>query len=418
MIGVAEALQRLSRRELSAEELTRQCLARIAEREPVVQAWESLDAEAALAEARRIDALRDRPPLFGLPVGVKDLIDTADFPTAYGSPIHRGHRPARDAECVRRLRDAGAVVLGKTVTTEFAVYSPGKTRNPRDPSRTPGGSSSGSAAAVADGMVPLALGSQTAGSVIRPAAFCGTIGFKPTHGLLPLEGVHPLAPSLDTLGFFVRAVEDIPPVLSVLSGATYGPIRHGKLRLAFCRTEAWPRATPGMQEALQRAARALGAREIELGPAFAGLIDAQIAIMGAEGAQSLRDEPESQLSPKLREFVREGSKVTPERLRAARDQAARCAGELDAIFGSVDAIVTAAAPGEAPEGLAATGDPVFCRIWTLLGAPCISLPLLRSSGDLPMGLQVVGRPGHDAGLLGAAAFIASAAGSFVQNRPS
>jgi amidase len=407
MIGVAEALQLLSRRELTAEELTRRCLTRIAEREPVIQAWEALDAEAALAEARRIDALRDRPPLLGLPVGVKDLIDTADFPTAYGSPIHRGHRPARDAECVRRLRDAGAVVLGKTVTTEFAVYSPGKTRNPHDPSRTPGGSSSGSAAAVADGMVPLALGSQTAGSVIRPAAFCGVIGFKPTHGLLPLEGIHPLAPSLDTLGFFVRAVDDIPPILSVLSGSTYGPIRPGKPRLAFCRTEAWPRGSPAMREATERAARALGAREIELGPAFAGLIETQIAIMGAEGAQSLRDKPESQLSPKLREFIAAGAKVTPERLGAARDQAERCGRELDAILGGIDAIVTPAAPGEAPVGLGATGDPIFCRIWTLLGTPCISLPLLRASGDLPMGLQVVGRRGHDAELLAAAAFIAS-----------
>src|SRR6266478_3851078 len=159
-----------------------------------------LSRRELLAEARRIDRLRYRPPLCGLPVGVKDLIDTGDLPIAYGSPIHRGHQPEHDAECVRRLRDAGAIVLGKTVTTEFAVYTPGKTRNPHDPSRTPGGSSSGSAAAVADGMVPAALGSQTAGSIIRPASYCGVIGYKPTYGLLPLEGVHPLAPSLDTLG--------------------------------------------------------------------------------------------------------------------------------------------------------------------------------------------------------------------------
>ena len=206
MIGVAEAIARLERGELSAEQLVRDCLARIAEREPAVQAWESLDEEGALREARRIDRLRERPPLGGLPVGIKDLIDTKDLPTSYGSPIHRGHRPAADAECVRRLREAGAIVLGKTVTTEFAVYTPGKTRNPRDPARTPGGSSSGSASAVADGMVPAALGSQTAGSVIRPASFCGVIGFKPSHGVIPLAGVHPLAPSLDTLGFFVRKI--------------------------------------------------------------------------------------------------------------------------------------------------------------------------------------------------------------------
>src|SRR5947199_2471695 len=224
-MGAAQAVALLSRRELSAEELVRHCLARIAEREPTVQAWEVLDAEGALAAARRMDRLRDRPPLCGLPVGVKDLIDTADLPTAYGSPIHRGHQPSHDAESVRRLREAGAIVLGKTVTTEFAVYSPGKTRNPHDPSRTPGGSSSGSAAAVADGMVPAALGSQTAGSVIRPASYCGVMGFKPSFGLLPLEGVHPLAPSLDTLGLFVRALDDIPLLVSVLSSSPVPQIR-------------------------------------------------------------------------------------------------------------------------------------------------------------------------------------------------
>src|SRR6266404_8188733 len=292
-MGAAEAVALLSRRELSAEELVRRCLARIGEREPAIQAWEVVDAEGALAEARRIDRLRDRPPLCGLPVGVKDLIDTGDLPTAYGSPIHRGHQPEQDAECVRRLRDAGAIVLGKTVTTEFAVYSPGKTRNPRDASRTPGGSSSGSAAAVADAMVPVALGSQTAGSIIRPASYCGVIGYKPTYGLLPLEGVHPLAPSLDTLGLFARSLEDVPPVISALSGAPPMPIRSRRPRLGLCRTEAWPRAAPQTQELIEKTVKALGARDVvDLGPPFAALIDAQIAIMGAEAAATLREEPQ------------------------------------------------------------------------------------------------------------------------------
>jgi len=405
VIGAAEAVARLTRRDLSANELLRQCLARIAEREPEVQAWETLDAEGALAEARRIDSLRDRPPLCGLPVGVKDLIDTADLPTGYGSPIHRGHRPAKDAECVRRLREAGAVVLGKTVTTEFAVYSPGKTRNPRDLSRTPGGSSSGSAAAVADGMVPVALGSQTAGSVVRPAAFCGVIGFKPTYGALPLEGVHPLAPSLDTLGFFVRAIEDVPLMLSALSGVAAAPIRSTRPRLGFCRTEAWPTAAPETQRAIEDAAAALGAKEIEPGPAFAGLIDAQIAIMGAEAAQELAAKPQDALSARLRDFLRDGARVSPERLRAARDQAERCRRELDAIFSGFDALLTPATIGEAPAGLAATGDPIFCRIWTLLRVPCISLPVLTGPAGLPLGLQVVGARGRDPDLISAAAFI-------------
>ncbi len=383
MIGAAKAVARLSRRELSAEELVRQCLARIAAREPEVQAWEVLDAEGALAEARRIDALRDRPRLCGLPVGIKDLIDTAELPTGYGTPIHRGHRPARDAECVRRLRDAGAIVLGKTVTTEFAAYSPGKTRNPRDPSRTPGGSSSGSAAAVADGMVPVALGSQTAGSVV----------------------VHPLAPSLDTLGFFVQSIEDVPLVLSVLSGAEEEPIRTAKPKLGFCRTEAWPRATAETQKAVEGAASRLGAREIELGPAFDGLIDAQIAIMGAEAARVLEGEPEERLSAKLRAFLSDGAKVTPERLRAARDQAERCRRALDEELTSVDALLTPATPGEAPQGLDATGDPIFCRLWTLLGTPCFSLPVLEGPAGLPLGLQIVGARGRDADLISAAAWI-------------
>jgi len=407
-MGAAQAVALLSRRELSAEELVRRCLARIAEREPTVQAWEVLDAEGALAAARRIDRLRDRPPLCGLPVGVKDLIDTGDLPTAYGSPIHRGHQPEQDAECVRRLRGAGAIVLGKTVTTEFAVYTPGKTRNPHDPSRTPGGSSSGSAAAVADGMVPAALGSQTAGSIVRPASYCGVIGFKPTHGVLPLQGIHPLSPSLDTLGFFVSAIADVPVLLSALSGAPSVAIRTSKPRLGFCRTEAWPRAETETRQAIEDAARALGAGEVELGPAFQGLIDAQIAVMGHEASRSLGGEPETELSPRLREFLREGAKVTPERLRAARDQADRCRRQLDQIFSTFDALLTPAATSEAPIGLAATGDPIFCRIWTLLGAPCASLPVLKGPAGLPVGLQVVSRQNREDVLLSACAWILGA----------
>ena len=408
-IGAAEAVALLSRRELSAEELVRRCLARIAEREPAVQAWELVDAEGALAEARRIDRLRDRPPLCGLPVGVKDLIDTGDLPTGYGSPIHRGHQPEQDAECVRRLRDAGAIVLGKTVTTEFAVYTPGKTRNPHDPSRTPGGSSSGSAAAVADGMVPAALGSQTAGSIVRPASYCGVIGFKPTHGVLPLQGIHPLAPSLDTLGFFASAIEDVPVLLTALSGAPPVAVRASKPRLGLCRTEAWPRADPETRKLIEDAARKLGAREMKLGPAFQGLGEAQIAIMGHEPSRALGGEPQTELSPRLREFLREGAKVTPERLHSARDQADRCRRQLDEIFATFDALLTPAATGEAPIGLAATGDPLFCRIWTLLGAPCASLPVLKGPEGLPVGLQVVGRRNREDVLLSACAWILAAA---------
>ena len=404
-IGVARAVDLLSRRELSAEALLRDCLDRIAAREPDVQAWEALDAAGALREARRIDGLRERPPLCGLPVGIKDLIDTAGLPTAYGSPIYRGHRPAADAVCVLRLRRAGAVVVGKTVTTEFAAYSPGKTRNPRDLSRTPGGSSSGSAAAVADGMVPLSLGTQTAASVIRPASFCGVIGWKPSHGAVPLTGVHALAPSLDTLGFFVRELADVPVALAAL-GAPLPPRDGRPPSLALCRTEAWDRAEPSTQRALEQAAARLGARELKLGAEFDGLVDAQLAIMAAEAAEALGPElsraPQS-LSPRLRELLEQGRAVAPERLARAHAQAAACRRALAALLDGVDALLTPAAAGEAPPGLAATGDPLFGRIWTLLRAPCVSLPLLRGPAGLPLGLQLVAAEGRDADLLAAAA---------------
>lgn len=414
MIGAAKAVELLLRRELSAEQLVKDCLARIAEREAQVQAWEVVDAEGALRAARRVDGLRERPLLCGLPVGIKDLIETSELPTTYGSRIYRDHRPARDAACVRALREAGAVILGKTVTTEFAGYAPSRTRNPRDLSRTPGGSSSGSAAAVADGMVPLALGTQTAGSVIRPAAFCGVIGWKPAYGTFSLEGVKPLSPSLDTLGFFTRELADVPLVSAALAGGTPRPLPSLPRRPVFglCRTDLWERAEPSTRQAIEAAAARLArsgaeVREVELPASFAGLLEAQVAIMGGETAVSLRRELEDfpdALSARLREVLEAGRACSPERLAAARAQAALCRGELDTLLGPLDALLTLAVAGEAPAGLDTTGDPSFCRIWTLLGTPCASLPVLRGPAGLPVGLQLVGKRGGDEALLGAAAF--------------
>jgi len=297
------------------------------------------------------------------------------------------------------------VILGKTVTTEFAVYTPGKTRNPHDPARTPGGSSSGSAAAVADGMVPIALGSQTAASIVRPASFCGVIGFKATYGAIPIEGVRPMAPSLDTLGFFVRRIEDVEPILEVLSGRPPVEPEISRPRLGFVRTEAWPRAEEATRKAVEAAAARLGAPEIELGSNFAGLVEAQIAIMGAEASEAMRDEPREKLSAKLRKFLEDGAAVTSERREAAQKQAERCRREIDRIFEGVDALLTPAVVGEAPIGLDTTGDPLFSRIWTLLGTPCISLPVLRGPAGLPIGLQVVGRHGDEGRLLAACRWI-------------
>ena len=390
-LGAAEALRRISRREISAEELLRDCLERIEQREPAVQAWEAIDRAPRPTEDSR---------LRGLPVGVKDLIDTADFPTAYGSAIYRGHRPEADAACVQSLRRTGAVILGKTVTTEFAVYTPGKTKNPHDLSRTPGGSSSGSAAAVADFMVPAALGTQTAGSVIRPASFCGVIGWKPSFGTLSLEGVRPIAPSLDTLGFFVREVEDVPLLMTALGVPTQ--LRAIEPRLGFCRTEEWPLCQT--KDLIESAAGKLGAEEVVLGPSFGGLMQSQIAIMGAEAARSMRED-RARLSPRLREFLDAGARVTAEQLEAARAQAEICRREIDALFARFDALITPAANGEAPP-LETTGDPAFARIWTLLGTPAVSLPLLEGPSGLPVGLQLVGPRGEDERLLAAANWVA------------
>src|SRR5205823_1358328 len=322
-------------------------------------------------------------------------------------------RPAADAACVAALREAGAIVLGKTVTTEFAAYVGGKTRNPRDPVRTPGGSSSGSAAAVADRMVPAALGSQTAGSIIRPASFCGAVGYKPTSGSFDLRGVHPLAPSLDTLGFFVRELADVPWMAAALSGAKRpSPIDDltRAPRIGLCRTDQWPKAEATTQRLIEDAATRLGragspVRDVE---AFAGLAAAQALIMAAEAAQVFREERrrnDARLSATFRAFLDEGERCTPDCLRETREVAERGRRELTDVFAAVDVLITPAAVGEAPRGLQSTGDPAFCRAWTLLGCPCISLPVLKGPAGLPIGLQIVGMRNDDARLLAIASWI-------------
>jgi Asp-tRNA(Asn)/Glu-tRNA(Gln) amidotransferase A subunit family amidase len=362
------------------------------------------------------DASRPGLALAGLPIAVKDVIDTAGLPTERGSPIHRGRRPGRDATCVARLRAAGAVVLGKTVTTEFAFYRPGRTRNPHDPSRTPGGSSSGSAAAVAAGLVPAALGTQTAGSVIRPASFCGVVGMKPTFGRVPLDGVLPFAPTLDTIGVFVRDLSALPLLLDAMGAPAPPAGRDGPPRVALCRTESWPLAEPSTRALVEDAAGALAragaaVEDLDLGPAFQDLAAAQRAVMAAEAARAfaeVRARHGDLLSPVLRDFLREGDGVGRGREAEAREQAARCRAALEAIFARLDVLLTPAAPGEAPVGLESTGDPVFNRIWTLLGVPCLSLPAGRGPDGMPVGLQLVGASGADGALVESAAWIARA----------
>jgi len=410
-LSATDAARLLAARELSSEELVSSCLERIAAREPELQAWAHLDAEAALAQARERDVDSSLGPLHGLPVGVKDVIDTGDMPTAYGSPIYAGHRPEHDADCVAWLREAGAVVLGKTVTTEFATYEPPPTLNPHDPARTPGGSSSGSAAGVAAGMVPLAYGTQTAGSVIRPASFCGVAGFKPPHGWRSTSGIKRLSERLDTLGLFGRTVADT----ALLGGFAAPEPRDG--RVAFCRTPWWDRLEDGTRELVEAAAARLGADEIELPSEFAGLAPAQEIVMAFDVAQNL--EPEwrehrEQLSAAMRDYIDRARTVTVEDAESGAALRDRCRSMLPDVFGGLDALLVPAALGEAPlttEGH--TGDPLFCRAWTFLGVPAISVPGVVGPAGMPVGLQLVGV--DSAAVLGAAAWVegmlSSAAGA-------
>jgi Asp-tRNA(Asn)/Glu-tRNA(Gln) amidotransferase A subunit family amidase len=411
-LGVGEAVRLLARREITAQALVAACLDRIASEEPRVQAWQWLEPERAMAQARAADAC-PRPPLYGLPVGVKDIIDTADLPTACGSPVYRDRRPTRDAACVAALRSAGGVILGKTVTTEFALYTPGRTRNPRGLTHTPGGSSSGSAAAVAAQMVPAALGTQTAGSVIRPASFCGVFGFKPTFGRLLLEGVHPLAPSLDTLGVFTRALEDVHLLLAALGLPLDDALLSRLPRVGLWRTELWGLAAPAAQQCAEGAARALAAagapvRDVELTVEGGSLAEAQATVMGVEAASTLshlRNTHAEALSSKLRMFVDEGLATPPARYRAALALAEAGRRRAAEVFLEVDVLLTPSAIGEAPAGLDTTGDPAFNRIPTLLGLPCLNVPGAVGPEGLPVGLQLLGRAGGDAALLAVAAWV-------------
>lgn len=420
-LTAGEAARRIAAGEITSEALVTACLARIAARESEVGAWTYLDPAAALEQARAADAAASRGPLHGVPVGIKDLIDTFDLPTAYGSPIYEGHRPAADAAPVALLREAGAVILGKTVTTEFAAVTPGKTRNPRNLAHTPGGSSSGSAAAVADWMVPAALGTQTVGSTIRPASYCGAVGFKPTYQALSIAGVKAQAESLDTLGLMARSVDDIRLLHAVLSGglapaADMPP--ETPPRLAFCRTAHWVKIEPAAAAAMetaQRKLRAAGAwiEEVELSPKFAEAIDAQWLILRFEFARALafeRTRRRELLSDRLRALLDDGIKIAPAEHAAAQALARTCRAEIAGLFDRFDAILTPAAASEAPEGLFGPSDLLFQRLWTLLHLPAITLPGLSGPRGLPIGVQFVGPHGGDGRLLDVARWAESVLG--------
>ncbi len=432
LLTAGEAARLIREGRITSKELVEDCLAQIEAREPAVQAWHYLDREHALAQAERADeahkAGRPHGPLHGVPVGIKDVLDTCDMPTENGCALHAGRTPRRDAAAVALLREAGAIVLGKTVTTELAYYAPGKTRNPHDPARTPGGSSSGSAAAVAAGMVPLALGTQTNGSTIRPAAFCGVYGMKPTHGLVSRRNMLRLSRTLDHVGLFARTLEDLailgeavmrydaededmrpsapPPLARTL--AEEPPVEP---KLALVRTPVWGQAEPATQAAFAELAEALGdrAEPVELPEFFAEAWPAQKAIMEADMAHNLRREYEAgreRLSPVMRETIERGRAVTAQDYLAAHDIARALAGEIEELAFAYDAILTPAAPGPAPVGTA-TGSPAFSTLWTLAGVPALSLPLLEDEDGLPMGVQLVARRHDDARLLRTARWLVS-----------
>ncbi|HKZ72466.1 MAG TPA: amidase [Steroidobacteraceae bacterium] len=433
-LSAADAARAIRDGAVSSAELVEACLARVREVDDQVQAWAFLDPEHALAQARTLDERRKEGAplgaLHGVPVGVKDIIDTNDMPTEDGTVLHAGRTPAEDATVVARLRAAGAVIMGKTVTTELATYTPGKTRNPHNPEHTPGGSSSGSAAAVACGMVPVAVGSQTNGSVIRPAAYCGIYGFKPTQGLISRHGVLKLSRTLDQIGVFARTVEDLALVSEQLVGyderdpdtmppraripfvqiTTEGPPLPPLL--AFVKTPIWDQTESETREAFGELVAHLGDRveEFVLPESAREALEWHRTIMEAEMAASLAVEYErgrDKLSDSLRAQLERGRKHTAFDYQAARAHIPLLIEGFAELFERYDAIVTPATAGTAPKGLASTGDPAFCTLWTLCGMPALSLPLMQGANGLPLGLQLIGPRHDDARLLRTARWLAT-----------
>ena len=420
--SAAEIAARVRAGRESASAACGAALDRIAETEPAVQAWHHLDAAEAAARAQAIDDAGPRGALAGVPVAVKDIIDTADQPTENGTPLDHGRRPDADATVVRRLRAAGALILGKTVTTELACGAANATRNPHALSRTPGGSSSGSAATVAAGGLPLALGTQTAGSVVRPAAFCGVWGMKPSFGTIPRTGVTRLSRTLDHVGVLAGSAQDVALGIDALSGddgldqasAGRAPTRLaaaltlplGRPRLAFIREPAWEEVEPGAKAALEAAAEACGAAPLALHSPFDRAGAVHIGIMRREVAHALApwyERGAADLSPTIRKHIEGGREIDADGYLSLLDAADAMRRAFERAMRPYDAALTPAAPGAAPEGLAFTGSRAQTMLWTMLGVPAVNVPVLAVDG-LPLGLQVVGRFGADATTLRAAAW--------------
>ncbi|HET9217906.1 MAG TPA: amidase [Terriglobia bacterium] len=410
-LSASEAAAGIHEGKLTSEALVRSCLERIDARESQVKAWVHLDRDFALAQARECDRTASRGPLHGVPFAAKDIMDTAELPTEYGSPIYQGNRPKADAACVALSRAAGGVLLGKTVTTEFASRFPwGKTTNPHNPQHTPGGSSSGSAAAVGDFMVPLAFGTQTVGSVIRPAAFCGCIGYKPSFGEVSTQGVKQNTASFDTVGLFARAVEDLALFRAALTGFAAKPLAAvpmNRFKIGFCRTMFWDRAEEYTKKFLEDTASALaqaGAKvsDVDLGKPFEHFEAMGRRINDYEFSRSLTWERAHHwdlLSEFQRDKLTAWLNVSYEQYREAEAVLNRCREHLADAMKDIDLLLTPSAPGEAPAGLTSTGDTSFNILSTWTYTPCITLPVFTGPSGLPVGIQLIGHRNQDHRLL-------------------
>ncbi len=424
-LSALEAAHAIREGQVSSEELVQACLNRIGEYEETIGAWTHLNHEYALEQARESDKVRLSGsaigPLHGVPIGVKDIFDTRDYPTEYGTPLHQGRTTSADATAVALLRQAGAIVMGKTVTTEFAVYAPGKTTNPHDATRTPGGSSSGSAAAVASFMVPLALGTQTNGSIGRPASYCGVVGYKPTFGMISRNRVLRTSRSLDTVGVFARTIDDVALAAQLMCGfdeldpdarhqvrpdllglANEAPLMPP--RFAFVKSPAWDQAESGTQEAFGELVEALGDRveQVDLASVYDEVFQWHRLVMDVEIAKNFADDFKrgaDQISPELTEIFERGKAAHGVDYSLALDRQSLFARGMDEIFEDFDVILTPAAAGEAPVGLDNTGSPAFCTLWTFAQMPTITLPLLQGEAGMPLGVQLVAQRGADAQLL-------------------
>ncbi len=425
-LTLSEAVEKVSSGEVSSEELIKACLDHIEAVDGDIEAWAHLNPDHALAQAQMMDDVRrasgPKGALHGVPIGIKDIIDTAHVQTECGTPIHAGRVPFEDAWVVSKLRQEGAIILGKTVTTELATYSPGKTKNPHDPNRTPGGSSSGSAAAVASHMAPGALGTQTNGSVIRPAAFCGVYGFKPSFGMIPRSGVLKQSPPLDQLGVFANTIEDIALLTENLAGYDPNDPATTALRakpplskvstdeppvppsIGFVKTPVWDRADQACKDAHEELRDALGdhVEEVELSQSFEHVLDHHKVVMEADLATNYALEYEKGkdlLSDTLRDQIERGQEYKAVAYHQALEQQKVLDDILSSLFGQYDALITPSVIGEAPEGLENTGDPCFCTIWTFCGVPALNIPLFQGENDMPLGTQLVGAKNDDARLL-------------------